>query len=113
LRCAAANAHCEYLAYNDDADGLWLVARRAGGSWCVPVQIADQLVMAALLPARDEAAIHAVGITPGGALAALRFNLQGGLLGAEEITQSAVWGEGPTAAFLSPAVLQASAFAAA
>jgi hypothetical protein len=113
LRSAAANAHCEYVAYNDDADGLWLVARPSGRSWGVPVQIAAQLVMAALLPAGDEAAVHAIGITPGGALAALRFNLQGDLLGAEEITQSAVWGEHAEPPMATPAVVSVSASVAA
>lgn len=34
---------------------------------------------------------YAIGVTPGGALAWLRFNSDGAQVGAEEITQGAVW----------------------
>jgi hypothetical protein len=92
LAWVSADEHGEYLAYNDAAGGLWLVSRVAGGGWAVPVPIATSLVMAALLPATGNGGgVHAIGITPGGALAWLRFNMQGAQVGAEEVTQAAVW----------------------
>lgn len=86
-----ANAAGEYLAYGDGAGGLWLVCRKPGGHWGVPVPIATTLVMAALMAAPNYGGVHAIGVTPGGALAWLRFNSDGAQVGAEEITQAAVW----------------------
>ncbi|WP_154667969.1 hypothetical protein [Pseudoduganella violaceinigra] len=86
-----ATAVGEYLAYGDGAGGLWLVCRRQGGHWSMPVPIATTLVMAALMAAPNHGGVHAIGITPGGALAWLRFNADGAQVGAEEITQAAVW----------------------
>lgn len=86
-----ATAVGEYLAYGDGAGGLWLVCRRQGGHWGVPVPIATTLVMAALMAAPNYGGVHAIGVTPGGALAWLRFNADGAQVGAEEITQAAVW----------------------
>ena len=88
-----ATAAGEYLAYGDGAGGLWLVSRRQGAQWGRPVPVATTLVMAALLGAPNHGGVHAIGITPGGALAWLRFNAEGAQVGAEEITQSAVWDE--------------------
>jgi hypothetical protein len=81
----------EYLGYGDGAGGLWLVCRKPGGHWSMPVPIATTLVMAALLAAPNHGGVHAIGVTPGGALAWLRFNADGAQVGAEEITQAAVW----------------------
>jgi len=81
----------EYLAYGDGAGGLWLVCRKQGGHWGMPVPIATTLVMAALMAAPNYGGVHAIGVTPGGALAWLRFNADGAQVGAEEITQAAVW----------------------
>jgi hypothetical protein len=86
-----ANALGEYLAYGDGAGGLWLVCRKQGGHWTMPVPIATTLVMAALMAAPNYGGVHAIGVTPGGALAWLRFNSEGAQVGAEEITQFAVW----------------------
>lgn len=86
-----SNAAGEYLAYGDGAGGLWLVSRAPGASWGMPVPLAGTLVMAALMAAPRHGGVHAIGITPGGALAWLRFNVDGAQVGAEEITQSAVW----------------------
>jgi hypothetical protein len=86
-----SNATAEYLAYGDGAGGLWLVCRKHGGHWSMPVPIATTLVMAALLAAPNHGGVHAIGVTPGGALAWLRFNSDGAQMGAEEITQAAVW----------------------
>jgi len=81
----------EYLAYGDGAGGLWMVCRKQGGRWGMPVPIATTLVMAALMAAPNHGGVHAIGVTPGGALAWLRFNSDGAQVGAEEITQAAVW----------------------
>lgn len=86
-----ANALGEYLAYGDGAGGLWLVSRKQGGHWGMPVPIATTLVMAALMASPNYGGVHAIGVTPGGALAWLRFNSDGAQVGAEEITQFAVW----------------------
>jgi len=86
-----ATALGEYLAYGDGSGGLWLVCRKQGGHWGMPVPIASTLVMAALMAAPNYGGIHAIGVTPGGALAWLRFNSDGAQVGAEEITQAAIW----------------------
>jgi hypothetical protein len=86
-----ATAVGEYLAYSDSAGGMWLVSRKQGGHWSMPVPIATTLVMAALMAAPNHGGVHAIGVTPGGALAWLRFNSDGAQVGAEEITQAAVW----------------------
>ena len=86
-----ANSVGEYLAYGDGSGGLWLVCRKQGGHWGMPVPIASTLVMATLMAAPNYGGVHAIGVTPGGALAWLRFNSDGAQVGAEEITQAAVW----------------------
>lgn len=83
----------ECLAYGDAGGELWLVTRAPGEAWSKPVAVAGSLVMATLLGAALHGGVHAVGVTPGGALAWLRLNAQGAQVGAEEITQSAVWDE--------------------
>jgi len=88
-----SGASAEYLAYNDAGGELWLVTRAAGEAWGRPMAVAGTLVTAALLAAANHGGVHAIGITPGGALAWLRLNAQGAQVGAEEITQSAVWEE--------------------
>lgn len=83
----------ECLAYGDAGGELWLVTRQPGEAWGKPVAMAGSLVMATLLGTALHGGVHAIGITPGGALAWLRLNAQGAQVGAEEITQSAVWEE--------------------
>jgi hypothetical protein len=83
----------EYLAYGDAGGELWLVTRQPGEAWGKPVAVAGSLVMATLLGTALHGGVHAIGVTPGGALAWLRLNAQGAQVGAEEITQSAVWDE--------------------
>jgi len=83
----------EYLAYGDAGGELWLVTRAAGEAWGKPVAVAGSLVMTALVGTALHGGAHAIGITPGGALAWLRLNAQGAQVGAEEITQYAVWEE--------------------
>jgi hypothetical protein len=81
----------EYLAYGDASGELWLVMRAPGEAWSKPVAVAGSLVTTALLGTALYGGVHAIGITPGGALAWLRLNAHGAQVGAEEITQYAVW----------------------
>lgn len=83
----------EYLGYGDAGGELWLVMRQPGEAWSKPISVAGSLVMATLLGTALHGGVHAIGVTPGGALAWLRFNAQGAQVGAEEIVQSAVWEE--------------------
>lgn len=81
----------EHVAYSDGAGGLWLVSRTAGCAWGLPRAIAETLVAASLCMDSATGGVHAVGMTPGGALQWQRIGAAGEVAGSEEIAQQAVW----------------------
>ncbi|SFU63140.1 hypothetical protein [Pseudoduganella namucuonensis] len=85
----------EHLAYTDGAGGLWLVSRELGSAWGQPRAIADTMVATALCGDPAQSGVHAVGVTPGGALMWMKLDVQGNVTSCEEITQAAVWEEAP------------------
>ena len=95
---------CEHLAYSDGAGGLWLVSRELGAPWGRPYAVAGTLVAASLCVDRESGGVHAVGVTPGGALMWMRICRGGEVAACEEIAQLAVWdGEAEMAALDSAA----------
>ncbi len=84
----------EHLAYTDRAGGLWLVSRAVGCAWQQPRAIAERLVATALCADPARVGVHALGVTPGGALEWQRIGAQGAMMGVE-VTQTAVWEEVP------------------
>lgn len=81
----------EHLAYSDGSGGLWLVSRALGAAWGRPYAVAGSLVATSLCVDRLSGGVHAVGVTPGGALMWLRVRSGGEVDGCEEIAQVAVW----------------------
>jgi len=80
----------EHIAYADAGGGLWRVTRAVGCGWGQPQAVATTLV-AATLACDGAGGLHAVGMTPGGALEWHRIDAQGKARAVEEITQAAVW----------------------
>lgn len=81
----------EHIAYSDGAGGLWLVSRTLGAPWGRPYSVAESLVAASLCADGETGGVHAVGVTPGGALMWMRIGCGGAVAGCEEIAQQAVW----------------------
>ncbi|AKU20697.1 hypothetical protein [Massilia sp. NR 4-1] len=81
----------EHLAYTDGSGGLYMLSRTLGAPWRLPYPVASFLVSAALTADVANGGVHAVGITPGGALEWQRYDPSGKLVVSEEITQTAVW----------------------
>ncbi|MRV74746.1 hypothetical protein GJ700_23825 [Duganella sp. FT92W] len=85
------DATAEHLAYSDGSGGLWLVSRAMGSSWGRAHAVAESLVAASLCIDSETGGVHAVGVTPGGALMWMRIRRSGEVESCEEIAQSAVW----------------------
>lgn len=88
---SAQDAKAEHIAYSDGAGGLWLLSRAAGTAWRQPRAIAESLVATSLCLDGETGGVHAVGVTPGGALMWMRIGVDGQIGDCEEIAQSAVW----------------------
>lgn len=100
---SAQDARAEHIAYSDGAGGLWLVSRAVGSAWRQPRAVAESFVATSLCLDGETGGVHAVGVTPGGALMWMRIGLDGEAGGCEEITQSAVWDAEEDAAALGTA----------
>lgn len=85
------DAAAEHIAYSDGSGGLWLVSRALGSSWGRPNTVAESLVATSLCGDRETGGVHAVGVTPGGALMWMRIGSDGAVSNCEEIAQVAVW----------------------
>lgn len=85
------DAQAEHIAYSDGSGGLWLVSRAPGSAWGRPHAVAESLVAASLCVDSETGGVHAVGVTPGGALMWMRIRRGGAVDGCEEIAQLAVW----------------------
>jgi hypothetical protein len=81
----------EHIAYSDGSGGLWLVSRAMGSAWERPVAVAGSLVATSLCMDSETGGVHAVGVTPGGALMWMRIGSDGAAGSCEEIAQVAVW----------------------
>ncbi|GAB2843634.1 hypothetical protein GCM10027277_08990 [Pseudoduganella ginsengisoli] len=94
------DAQAEHIAYSDGSGGLWLVSRAVGSSWGRPHAVGESLVATSLCVDSETGGVHAVGVTPGGALMWMRVRGGGEVVSCEEIAQLAVWeGEEEAAEF--------------
>lgn len=100
---SAQDAAAEHIAYSDGSGGLWLVSRVMGSSWGRPYAVAESLVAASLCIDSESGGVHAVGVTPGGALMWMRVRGGGEVSGCDEIAQVAVWEGDEEAAVLGTA----------